>query len=88
MAVKYDVICKNGSYTDKTGAEKTKWLKAGICMETKQGGLAIKLESLPVGFDGWLTLSEPKARDNFTPRGNDEMPRNRIQDDDLGNVPF
>ena len=88
MAVKYDVICKNGSYTDKTGAEKTKWLKAGICMETKQGGLAIKLESLPVGFDGWLTLSEPKAKDSFTPRGNDEMPRNRIQDDDIDSVPF
>jgi hypothetical protein len=88
MAIKYDVICKNGSYTDKTGAEKTKWLKAGICMETKQGGLAIKLESLPVGFDGWLTLSEPKEKDNFKPRGNDEMPRSRIQDDDFDSVPF
>jgi hypothetical protein len=88
MAIKYDVICKNGSYTDKTGAEKTKWMKAGVCMETKQGGLAIKLEAMPVGFDGWLTLSEPKPKDNFTPRGNDEMPKNRIQDDDFGNVPF
>jgi hypothetical protein len=88
MAIKYDVICKNGSYTDKTGAEKTKWMKAGVCMETKQGGLAIKLESLPVGFDGWLTLSEPREKDNFKPRGNDEMPKHRIQDDDLGNVPF
>jgi hypothetical protein len=31
-------------------------------------------------------LKEPK--DNFTPRGNDEMPKHRIQDDDLGDVPF
>ena len=75
MAIKYDVICKNGSYTDKTGSEKTKWMKVGVCMDTKQGGLAIKLESLPVSFDGWLSLAEPRAKDNFTPRGNDEMPK-------------
>jgi hypothetical protein len=85
MGVKYDVICKNGSYTDKTGAEKTKWLKVGVCMDTKNGSLAIKLDSLPVQFDGWLSLAEPKAKDNFTPRGSNEMPKHTI-DDDL--VPF
>jgi hypothetical protein len=81
MGVKYDVICKNGSYTDKTGAEKTKWLKVGVCMDTKNGSLAIKLDSLPVQFDGWLSLAEPKAKDNFTPRGRDELPKNTIEDD-------
>lgn len=75
MGIRYDVITKNGSYT-KDGVEKTRWLKVGVCMDTKQNGLAIKLESLPVsGFDGWLSLAEPKQKDNFTPRGNDEMPR-------------
>jgi hypothetical protein len=85
MGVRYDVICKNGSYTDKTGAEKTKWLKVGVCMDTKNGSLAIKLDSLPVQFDGWLSLAEPKTKDNFTPRGSDELPKHTI-DDDL--VPF
>lgn len=86
MAIKYDVICKNGSYTDKTGAEKTKWMKAGVCMDTKNGGLAIKLESLPVGFDGWLTLSEPKPKDSFAPKANNEMSNTADNLDDA--IPF
>ena len=85
MAIKYDVICKNGSYTDKTGSEKTKWMKVGVCMDTKQGGLAVKIESLPVAFDGWLSLAEPRAKDSFTPRGNDEMPKATMDD---SSVPF
>ena len=51
----------------------------------KQGGLAVKIESLPVGFDGWLSLAEPRAKDNFTPRGSDELPKNTLMDDA---VPF
>jgi hypothetical protein len=80
MALRYDVICKNGSYS-KDGVEKTKWLKVGVCMDTKQGGLAVKIESLPIGFDGWLSLAEPKAKDGFSARGNDEMPKNSMMDD-------
>lgn len=88
MAIKYDVITKNGSYKDKNGEEKTRWLKVGVCMDTKQGGLAIKLESLPVsGFDGWLSLAEPKVKDSFTPRGNDEMPKASLSDID-SDIPF
>ena len=83
MAIKYDLICKNGSYTDQTGAEKTKWMKLGVCMDTKQGGLAGKLESTPVGWDGWFSMAEPRAKDSFTPRGNDEMPKAALDD-----VPF
>ncbi len=86
MAIKYDVITKNGSYT-KDGVEKTRWLKVGVCMDTKQGGLAIKLESLPVSnFDGWLSLAEPKQKEGFTPRGNDEMPKTADSLDD--DIPF
>ena len=74
MGLRYDVITKNGTYI-KDGVEKTKWLKVGVCMDTKQNSLAIKLDSLPINFDGWLSLAEPKQKDNFTPKGNDEMPK-------------
>jgi hypothetical protein len=37
-----------------------------------------------VQFDGWLSLAEPKQKDNFTPRGNDEMPKTEALDD----IPF
>lgn len=64
MGIKYDCIVKNGTYTDKTGAEKNRWQKIGVCVETKQGGLAIKLEAIPVVWDGWISLAEPKPRES------------------------
>jgi hypothetical protein len=84
MAIKYDLIAKTGSYKDKNGEEKTRWTKIGVAMETRQNGLAGKLETTPVGWDGWFSMAEPKPKDNFTPRGNDEMPKSSGLDD----VPF
>lgn len=65
MSVKYEVLASNGKYTDKNGQEKSRWSKHGVVMETKNGGLALKMESMPVGneFNGWFTLAEPKPRD-------------------------
>ena len=81
MAIKYKVITKNGSYT-KDGVEKTKWLKVGVCVDTKQGGLAIKLDSLPVsGFDGWLSLAEPDEKDEQ--KSHDEQPKSSGLEDDI-----
>jgi len=49
-------------------------------METKNGGLAMKLEAVPVGSDGWFTLTEPKE---YEPKSS---PRN-VADID-SDVPF
>ena len=64
MGVKYDAIAKSGSYMDKNGIEKTKWCKAGIVVETKNGGLAMKIEQLPVPFDGWIQFAVPKSKED------------------------
>jgi hypothetical protein len=86
MAIKYDLICKTGTYKDKNGDEKNRWSKVGVVMETKQGGLACKIETIPVGFDGWLSLAEPKPKDNFIPKGNDELLKASVSD--IDDVPF
>ena len=65
MSVKYEVIASTGTYKNKQGEEKKRWLKCGVVMETKNGGLAMKLEAVPVGSDGWFTLTEPKE---YVPR--------------------
>lgn len=65
MGIKYDAIAKNGTYT-KDGVEKNKWVKVGVVVETKNGGLALKIEQLPVPFDGWLQLAEPKPKEAET----------------------
>jgi hypothetical protein len=66
MAIKFDVIAKTGTYTDKNGQEKNRWLKCGVVMETAKG-LSMKLESMPISSDGWFVLSEPKPKDERQP---------------------
>ena len=56
------------NWKDKTtGEEKTRWTKCGVVMESKNGGLAIKLEALPVKFDGWLQCYVPKEKEHIAP---------------------
>lgn len=82
MAVKYDAIAKNGSYT-KDGVEKTKWVKVGVVVDTKNGGLALKIEQLPVPFDGWLQLAEPKTKEQLQQQFNPQLE----QESESGNAP-
>ena len=68
MSIQYEVMASTGTYTDKNGQEKKRWVKCGIVMSTKSGGLALKLETMPVGSDGWFSLFEPKPRNDAAPR--------------------
>jgi len=61
MSVQYEVMASTGSYTDKNGQEKKRWVKCGVVMATKSGGLALKMETMPVGGDGWFSLA-PKPK--------------------------
>lgn len=63
MAIVYEAIATTGTYTDASGQEKKRWVKCGVVMSTKSDGLALKLEALPTVFDGWITLAEPKERE-------------------------
>jgi hypothetical protein len=58
MKVKYDAMCKAGSYI-KDGQEKTRWHKVGVVLVGDKG-MSLKVESLPIGFDGWVSFFEPK----------------------------
>lgn len=62
MAVKYEVTAKAGTYTNKDGEEKNRYHKLGVVIDTKNG-LALKVESLPIGWDGWAYLNEPKKEE-------------------------
>ena len=79
MAKKFDVVAAGGKYKDASGVEKTRWLNIGVVLETEKG-LRLKLESLPVGWDGWAMLSEPKQRETTPKRDggastmNDDIP--------------
>lgn len=65
MAIKWELSAISGTYTSsKTGEEKKSFVRCGVVMETKKGGLVAKLEALPVNFDGWLFMNEPKPREH------------------------
>ena len=63
MAVKYELSAVTGTYRNKDGEEKKAYVRCGVIVEMKKGGLVAKLEALPVNFDGWIYLNEPKREE-------------------------
>ena len=69
MSVQYEVTAITGKYTNRDGQEKSRYLKIGVVIQTKNGPM-LKLEAVPVGWDGFAYLNEPKEREEAPPRGN------------------
>ena len=71
-------------YKDKTtGEERKRWVKCGVVMETSSGGMALKLESLPVKFDGWLQFYVPKPKETTQQPNSAPAPQQQTGDDDI-----
>lgn len=86
MAIVYDCLVKNGTYKDKnTGEDRANWLKVGVVVETKNGGLATKIECLPPLWDGWIQLAKPKPKDKSSQESTQANIQNNTKDED---VPF
>ena len=60
MGIKKDIVAVIGKYTDAQGNEKKRYLKIGAIMETRNGEM-IKMDSVPVGWDGWAYLNDPRS---------------------------
>lgn len=65
MALKktHDAVYAGEKYTDRDGNEKTRYLNVGALFERDDGSRTMKLESLPIGFNGWINFYEPKERE-------------------------
>jgi hypothetical protein len=63
----YNIRAKTGEY-EQQGEKKAKWSTLGVILESK-GRKFIKMEVVPVGWDGWAELMEPTDRDG------DQAPR-------------
>jgi len=63
MAIKYDVV-KCERYTGKDNVERTRYTNIGrILHNTETGNFSLKLDSIPVLWDGWASLFEPKPKE-------------------------
>lgn len=65
----YDVVAT----IREEGKDKPRYINMGSVIQTDKG-LCMKLESVPVGWNGWANFYEPKPRQD--------------KQDDTGDVPF
>lgn len=66
--IRYEVKAKNGTYKDRNGEEKTRWHHMGVCFQNDKGQLSLKIDSLPLNWDGWVSLFDPKPKDGSAPQ--------------------
>jgi single-stranded DNA-binding protein len=88
-----DAVYSGEKYTDREGNEKTRHINIGGLFERDDGSLTAKIESIPVGFNGWVNFYEPRAKDGEQPqrrerpqRGATPAPANDpggFEDDDI-----
>ena len=84
MAITHELITTNGEYTTKDGQAKTRFHKCGVAMLNSKGETSIFIESLPVNFNGWITLKVPKPRDGKEAgKADGYQPQADIADEDI-----
>lgn len=88
MAITHEVIARGETYTNKEGVEKTRWIRCGVVMDTKSGGQAIHIESLPINFDGWLMMKEPMPKENQKQYSKSGSVNEKEPDDFEESIPF
>jgi hypothetical protein len=83
MSVQYEVTAITGKYTDAQGNEKNRYAKLGVVIDGKNGPV-LKLETIPLGWDGFAYLNEPRARDQTATRQPKQQASGAgFEDDDL-----
>lgn len=68
MPIKYEVVSKREG---KDG--KAFWTKIGVVFETAKG-LSLKMEAVPVAWDGWAILSDPTQKKPAKHQGDEDVP--------------
>lgn len=70
MAMKktHDAVYAGEKYTDREGNEKTRYINVGALFTRDDGSMTMKMESVPIGFSGWINFYEPKPRDGEQPQ--------------------
>lgn len=80
MARKYVVKAAVGKYTDAQGVEKTKYAEIGSVIESskEKGSFLLKMDTIPLMWDGWAYLSTPEVR-NSNQQGGQRNNQNQQQ---------
>lgn len=66
---KFDVVAKVGEFEGRDGEKKARWVNCGFILEN-EGKLSLKMDSIPVGTNGWFNLFPSKENGNDNPNAN------------------
>jgi len=67
MTTKLDLIAVVGEYTDAQGNPKKRFAKVGTLWDKGQG-ISLKIDNIPVSWDGWLSAKAPLEPRAVTPQ--------------------
>ena len=48
------LVAVTGKYTDRNGQEKSQYTTCGKLLARDDGSMCVKIDTIPVGFTGWL----------------------------------
>jgi hypothetical protein len=62
----HDAVATVGTYNDRNGNEKKRYVNVGSVFTDDDGRQSLKLDSVPVGpeWSGWVSFYEPKERES------------------------
>ena len=82
----HDLAIKTGTYTNREGEEKGRYLNIGSILAHEDGGISVKLNCIPVGltdWEGWVSAFPVKKKDDAEEYRQQSAPTIREFDDDL-----
>lgn len=64
MEPTYDAVSYNVT-TNRSGKEVKRWFKVGIARHGDDGNLYVKVDSIPVNFNGYIHLIKKGSSDEY-----------------------
>lgn len=55
-----NIVAVTGKYKDRNGEEKNQYFTLGKLFEREDGSQVIKVDTIPMNWDGWANLYDPK----------------------------
>ena len=91
MPVTHEIVAHGEKYTTADGQEKSRLINIGKVIEKANGKFSIKLDTIPLNWDGWAMMLPPRPKDDSPPQPQRSKPaasRVPVSDDDLDEIPF
>ena len=81
-------VCTVGKYTDRNGQEKNQYVTVGKLMKREDGSVCLKMDSVPVNFNGWINFydleeNRPQQNANGMEQARAAAQPGDYQDDDI-----